>query len=153
MLFFGLDSPGGTPKIYLRTLLYSSSTRGQILQGVFLKVRNPAGEHGFDFWAHGEKGQLTRGSGLYVGQAGIACDHHFLLRDHSEEPCQFIAGNYYIEVFVAIVGRRPTKLMDFTLELPDQIVEQMVWRDAGVFFDWHMDADRYVARLEERPSA
>jgi hypothetical protein len=32
----------------------------------------------FNIWVYGERGKLVRGSGLFVGETGIAADHHFL---------------------------------------------------------------------------
>ena len=72
------DMPRGAPKIFLRTLLFTTGTKGRIVQSMFLRVHQQRGGiYLFDFWGHTEGGKLTPGSGLSVGPTGIACDHHF----------------------------------------------------------------------------
>jgi hypothetical protein len=38
VIFFGPDGLGGTPKIFLRTLLYSTSKRGQMVENMFREI-------------------------------------------------------------------------------------------------------------------
>ena len=41
LVFFGPDGGGGSPKVFLRTLLYSTAKRGQIVENMFLKLQTP----------------------------------------------------------------------------------------------------------------
>jgi hypothetical protein len=67
IVFFGYDmAPRATPKVFLRTLLYSTANRGQIVEGMFAKVRRGGGEQIFGFWGYGETEKLTAGSGSHV---------------------------------------------------------------------------------------
>lgn len=48
--FFGYDIvPHVTPKVFLRTLLYSTAVREQFIEGMFVKVRHDGGERVFSF--------------------------------------------------------------------------------------------------------
>lgn len=71
------EKPLGIPKLFLRTLLYATGSKGLVVENMLLRVHNSYGSHLFDFWGHTEGGKLTLGSGLFVGSTGIAADHHF----------------------------------------------------------------------------
>ena len=78
VVFFGPDGPAGSPKVFLRTLLYSTAKRGQIVENMFVKLRRRQSLQTFNIWVYCD-GPLARGSGLFVGDSGITCNHHFLL--------------------------------------------------------------------------
>jgi hypothetical protein len=90
------------PKIYLRTLLFATAKRGRVIENMYVVlIRDDAVRHHFNIWVYGERHQLVRGSGLFVGEAGIAANHHFLsapdrsefsfLSGRSESSCDFLA--------------------------------------------------------------
>jgi len=78
LVFFGPDGAGGDPKVFLRTLLYSTAKRGQIVENMFVTLRRHESGQTFNIWVYGD-GPLARGSGLFVGESGVTCNHHFLL--------------------------------------------------------------------------
>ena len=92
------------PKIFLRTLLFTTGNKGTVIQSMFLRVHHPGGTFTFDFWGHTEGGKLTLGSGLFVGPTGVACDHHFNPHSGSHD-LLFVPGRYRIEVFAADIRR------------------------------------------------
>jgi hypothetical protein len=57
----------------------------------------------FAVWAFGERNQLVRGSGLFVGETGVEANHHFLI-SKSNEPFQFIPGQYRLDVYAHLLG-------------------------------------------------
>jgi hypothetical protein len=71
------ELPSMRPKIFLRTLLFTTGPKGRAVENMFLNVRQQYGTYLVDIWRHTESGKLTLGSGLFVGQTGIASDHHF----------------------------------------------------------------------------
>ena len=81
VIFFGPDKPteksGGPPKVYLRTLLFSTSKRGRVIQSMHVTLRRNETVQNFNIWVHGDD-KLVRGSGLFVGETGVAANHHFL---------------------------------------------------------------------------
>src|SRR5689334_8746086 len=58
------------PKVFLRTLLRSSSKQGIIIESLFIKLKRKNHSQSFTSWAYGDNG-VVRGSGLYVGEQGV----------------------------------------------------------------------------------
>jgi hypothetical protein len=105
IIFFGFDTvPKPTPKVFLRTLLYSTAIRGQVIEGMYAKVRRNNNERIFSFWGYTETEKLSPGSGLHVSQTGLAANHHFVLSVH-EDDYRFEPGAYEIDVIADVVGR------------------------------------------------
>lgn len=142
------DLPSGEAKIFLRTLLFTTGTKGRVIQSMFLRVHHRGGTYLFDFWGHTEGGKLTLGSGLFVGATGIACDHHFNPRRGSD--FQYIDGAYRIEVFAALVGQRqPTKLMEVGFTVEDWNAAQLSLADITLFLVWNADERGYDQNIEQ----
>ena len=146
VVFFGFDTaPSTTAKIFLRTLLYSTAVRGQVIEGMFAKLHHAGSEQIFSFWGYGETNQLVPGSGLYIGQTGVAVNHHFVLSVH-QAAYEFAKGNYEIEVFVRLVGRKkPIRLSGFKLTLSAEHAGILA-RHGGILFELNPDGRGYVAR-------
>ena len=89
---------GDNPKIFIRTLLYSTADLGQYVQDMFIKVQTNEFSQNFNIWAYGDK-DIVRGSGLFVNKAGVSCYHHFLLPNEVGKFI-FAPGQYKIEIFV-----------------------------------------------------
>ena len=66
IIFFGYDAAPRerTPKIFLRTLLYATSAKGQIVEAMYVKLCRGRSEQIFSFWGYGETNKLTAGGGL-----------------------------------------------------------------------------------------
>src|SRR5579863_8239434 len=64
LVFLGRDGPGNRPKIFLRTLLYSTGSKGWVIDGMYLRVYQRDWSYVFDGWAYGETDKLSPGSGL-----------------------------------------------------------------------------------------
>lgn len=135
IVFFGYDTvPKPTPKVFLRTLLYSTARRGQVVEGMYAKVRHGQDERVFSFWGYGETEKLSAGSGLHVSRAGLAANHHFVLSVH-EDDYIFNSGIYEIEVIADVVGRRkPVALSIIKLSVPDHLAEALQ-KQEGVLFE------------------
>jgi hypothetical protein len=75
VIFFGPDGPpsqGAGVKVFLRTLLYSTAKRAQIVENMYVTLRRGESVQTFNIWVYGEPGSLFRGSGLRVPEDGIA---------------------------------------------------------------------------------
>jgi hypothetical protein len=60
--YFGADaSASPSPKVYLRTLLYTTAKRGKIIESMFVKLRRGESIQTFNIWVYGEN-SLARGS-------------------------------------------------------------------------------------------
>jgi len=150
VVFFGPDGTNGHPKVFLRTLLYSTARRRQIVENIFVKLRRGESVQNFNIWVCGD-GPLARGSGLCVGENGVVCNHHFLLPPQDVN-FEFLAGEYIVETYVSLVGQQKPFLLN-TLRLAVSEREYMTMNsgDAGLYFDWGPDSRHYHSHLDERP--
>jgi len=150
-IFFGPDSrdDSSNPKIYLRTLLFSTSKRGRILESMHVSLSRNQTHQTFNIWVYGEE-KLVRGSGLYVGETGVATNHHFLLpKDNSQ--FTFLVGTYRLEVFAKLLGDfRPVKLFNQMLEVSSEEAQKLTDGGSGLYFDWGPDSSRYHAHVENK---
>ena len=139
VIFFGFDqTPKTTPKVFLRTLLYSTSVRGQIVEGMYAKLHHDGAERVFSFWGYGEADKLTPGSGLYVSKTGIAANHHFVMSMLADD-FEFKPGNYTITVHAHLAHQpNATEIGKYHLPLSDGLVDAL--RDQeGVLFERQID--------------
>lgn len=155
IIFFGPDGStgkgvAGPPKVYLRTLLFSTSKRGRVIQSMHVSLRRNETLQNFNIWFHGDD-KFVRGSGLFVGETGVAANHQFLApRDGNV--FHFIEGRYQLEVFAHLLGDHDAKvLFSQDLEISAEISAQLTAPDAGLYFDWGPDSSRYLTHVETRP--
>jgi hypothetical protein len=153
VIFFGPD--GGTsnrpprPKVFLRTLLFCSAKRGSVIERVHVKLSRGETRQNFNIWVHGDE-KLVRGSGLFVGETGVAANHHFLLPEDAPT-FAFTAGSYSLEVFARILGEKQQRLLfSQTLEITDVVAAALREADAGLYFDWGPDSAKYLSHVDIR---
>lgn len=156
VIFFGPDVPRsrervGKPKIYLRTLLFATSKRGRIVESMHVSLARSEAHQNFNIWVHGESKQLVRGSGLFVGEAGVSANHHFLAPEDAGH-FQWLAGHYRLSVHAKLLGDKSPKIL-FTqeLEITRDLAAQLETPGAGLYFDWGPDSSRYLPHVDQRP--
>lgn len=150
IIFFGPDGLGGSPKVFLRTLLYSTGKRGLLIENMYIKLCRMESVQNFNIWVYGEA-ELVRGSGLYVGENGIAHNHHFLLPKDGTDYI-FLKGKYDIYVYAKIVNRKKQVLLGrYKVTLTDEQENLMRKKEAGVYFDWGPDQQDYQSHVELHP--
>jgi hypothetical protein len=157
IIFFGPDVPLSRdetplPKIYLRTLLFSTSKRGRIIESMHVALSRNETHQNFNVWVYGERKKLVRGSGLFVGETGIAANHHFLTpRDGNS--FRFTEGRYRVDVFAHLLGdKSPTRLFSQVLEVTRELAAALEERTSGLYFDWGPDSSRYLPHIDKRLS-
>jgi hypothetical protein len=150
LIFMARETDDGRYKIFLRTHLFATSPRGRVIENMYVRLRSKVGTYIFDLWGYGEADKLSLGSGLFVGQAGVTYNHHFVLRRNDD--FIFWDGDYHIEVFASVVGNRhPVKLTEIDLLVGGQMAAEMVQiRQLGAFFEWDPEQELYTARVERR---
>ena len=150
VIYFGPDGRvGGPPKIFLRTLLYCTAKRGRIIESMYVKIRRGESVQNFNIWVYGDD-SLARGSGLFVGENGITCNHHFLLPKDGTQ-FDFFPGDYIVEVYTTLVGQSEILLMSkIKLYLSELHSLSMNQQKVGVYFDWGPDSGKYQAHVAER---
>ena len=153
VIFFGPD--GGTPhrsprpKVFLRTLLFSTSKRGSVIESIHVRLSRGEGRQNFNIWVYGDD-KLVRGSGLFVGETGVASNHHFLLPEDAPA-FKFVAGIYILEVFARVLGEKSHRLLFVqTLEVTDGLSKALEEDDCGLYFDWGPDSARYFPHIDRR---
>lgn len=135
IIFFGFDqTPKTTPKVFLRTLLYSTSARGQIVEGMYAKLHHEGMERVFSFWGYGEADKLTPGSGVYISKTGMAANHHFVMSMLADD-FEFKPGDYTITVHAHLAHRpNATEIGRFQLALSDDLAA-VLHDQKGVLFE------------------
>src|SRR5271169_3559963 len=68
VIYFGPDAPRSRnvpppPKVYLRTLLFSTSKRGRVIESMHVTLSRNETRQNFNIWVYGDE-RLVRGSGL-----------------------------------------------------------------------------------------
>jgi len=154
VVFFGPDGgPKGNvpakPKVFLRSLVYCTGKRGHIIESMFVTLRRGETRQTFNIWVYGDK-ELARGSGLFVGDTGIVCNHHFLQPDDGAD-FKFLAGEYQVDVFASIVGFSETiHLSQIMLVIPEGAGSQLQDPEYGIYFDWGPDSKHYHPHVEKK---
>jgi hypothetical protein len=154
-IFFGPDTPrsGGRlalPKVFLRTLLFATSKRGRIIECMHVSLARNETHQTFNIWVYGDE-KLVRGSGLFVGETGIAANHHFLTPDDGNH-FKFSSGRYHLHVYARLLGDRThSPLFVQELEITPDIAAQLEEPGTGIYFDWGPGSARYLPHVEKRP--
>lgn len=153
VIFFGPDTSRhqpSIPKVYLRTLLFSTSKKGRVIESMHVALSRKETHQNFNIWVHGDE-KLVRGSGLYVGETGVAANHHFLA-PRDDNAFQFVEGRYRLDVYAHVLGdRKRTLLFSQTLGILQDIASQLKEPGTGLYFDWGPDSSRYLTHVEKRP--
>jgi hypothetical protein len=155
VIFFGPDAPRvhsetPLPKIFLRTLLFSTSRRGRVIETMHVALSRNETHQNFNIWVYGDD-KLVRGSGLFVAETGVAANHHFLA-PHDAGSFRFSEGHYKLEVFAHLLGADGLKrLFSQTLEVSREVAFSLEEPGTGLYFDWGPDASRYLPHVDKRP--
>lgn len=148
IFFFGWDIGDRTvAKITFRSVLFCTSERGLVLENLYLRVVNQSGSFVFSFWGYDDGKGMVRGSGVYVGETGIAAYHHFT-PGVDDNDFEFVVGEYSVEVWAKIFNSKDAVLLgsySFEVEDDKQIAEALSHSQRGVIWDWMPDNRRYVA--------
>jgi len=153
------EFPGARPKIFLRTCLFTTGTKGRVIENMYLIVHQAGGTCRFDFWGHTEHGKLTLGSGLFVGSTGVASDHHFNPHEYYSNDFLFMDGEYKVDVFATVVGRKKSdRLMSLNFAMNSvQAVElvqiptrefYLLWNPQTRSYDGHVRHDNNPLKNE-----
>lgn len=90
VIYIGVDGANGKtngrPKIHFRSLLYCSAKRGLAIDNLSASLMRGDTVQHFTIWVYGEK-DLSRGSGLFVPDVGVVCNHHFLMSNDDKSFC------------------------------------------------------------------
>lgn len=149
VIFFGPDGVGKDhKKVFIRTLLYSTSDNGKYIQNMFIRLHGGGAVQIFNVWVYDDKG-LVRGSGLFVNKSGIASNHHFLMPKDAAV-IEFLPGDYLLQLFVESVNEKPVKIFEQTLSVSEDQYDKMRSDKIGVYFDWAPDSQTYLSSVDNK---
>ena len=154
VIFFGPDGgrrEGERPrlKVFLRTLLYSTSRRGQTVESMHVNLQRAESKQNFSIWVYGDD-RLARGSGLHVGIDGFACNHHFLLPEDGAD-FRLLPGKYILRVYCKrVTDRDPIRLAQIALGISESHAKALQDENAGIYFDWGPDQQAYDPHIDIR---
>jgi len=123
--------------------------RGRVIESMHVSLARNEAHQTFSIWVYGDD-KLVRGSGLFVGQSGIAANHHFLTpRDGSS--FQFTAGLYRLDVYARLLGdRHPKLLFSQELEIAQHVAISLKETGTGLYFDWGAESLQYLPHVDKR---
>lgn len=148
IIFFGPDGPDSDlKKVFIRTLIYSTSEKGQYIQNMWIRLTRGESTQNFNIWVYDNDG-LVRGSGLFIGKSGIASNHHFLM-PNDKTKYEFLQGDYLMEIFVELVGKKPKKIFEQILILTEAQEAKIKDENVGVYFDWAPNTQSYYASTDK----
>lgn len=156
VIYFGPDKgrPGGRPappKVFLQAMLFSTAQRGRTVESMHATLARSETRQNFSVWVHGgPNGELVRGRGLFVGQNGVATDHHFLTPNEGEG-FKFYAGIYSLTIYAQLLDKsRPLSMFSQQLAISDEIARQLEQPGTGLYFDWGPESQRYLPHVEQK---
>jgi hypothetical protein len=155
VIFFGPDVPrpgkaAAKPKVYLRTLLFATSKRGRVVESMHVSLARSESRQNFNIWVYGEFRELVRGSGLFVGESGVAANHHFLTPDGGPQ-FEWAAGQYQLNVYAKLLGNKQHDLLfSQSLHVAAEVAMELKEPGTGLYFDWGPDSSRYLSHVENR---
>lgn len=144
-------SPGqktSFPKVFIRTLLFATSKRGCVVESIHVSLSRNESYQSFNIWAYGVE-RLERGSGLFVGETGIATNHHFL-PPWGESSFRFIEGRYRLDIFARLTNDKVQKLLfSQDLEISKEEGIELENPNTALYFDWGPDSSRYLTHVKK----
>jgi hypothetical protein len=153
VVFFGPDGSrfdSQKNKVYLRTLLYCTAKRGQVVESLHISLHRNESKQNFNIWVYGDKADLKRGSGLYVPQEGVTFDHHFLLPEDGAN-FSFLSGVYRLVVFAKLVENSTLhELASINLAISEAQAVKLAEPNTGIYFDWGPDQQSYHPHINTK---
>lgn len=144
-----VDKPVPQAKVFLRTLLFSTGKRGQVIENLFLRVSEGTRSEEFSFWGYGDQ-DLVRGSGIFVPEIGVVTYHHFNPL-HTEKLFKFSQGRYTLELIAKVIAKKNLiSLWTIGLDVPAGAYDTSIPRDRAIYFNWSPEEQRYIASIEKR---
>lgn len=146
-----VDEPVPQAKIVMRALLFSSGKRGQVVESLFLRVKEGSRQAEFSYWGYGDK-EHVRGSGLFVPENGVVTYHRFNPINASEF-FLFSAGRYSLSLVAKLVGRkRLVTLWTDYLDVPENVFDATFDQDTEIHFNWSVEKNLYLHSVKRRSS-
>lgn len=152
IFFFGWDkAEDDTPKIMFRSALFSTGSRGNIVESIYLIVNNGLGRFVFPFWGYDDGNGMVRGSGLFVGVSGHIANHHFNPLEDADG-FSYVLGHYSIEIWLKIYNAKADAMVGrYTLSIDgEDAAVDLAHHEGGIMWNWTPTQRRYHASAMRR---
>ena len=147
------DGLGGLQKTVIRSLIYCTSRRGQVIENLYATLSHDGTSTLFGFWSYGENTSTQRGGGLFVGREGVALYHHFVLLSKADS-FAYEPGEYQLEVFAIPLGEKAgRKVAGVRLNITEDFARGLNGKELGMMFNWNPLADSFFVETSRRPQA
>lgn len=142
---------GGWLKIFIRSLLFSTGSKGHVVESIILTLKHNNEIYPFHYWMYGDKEELEIGSGLFVEPTGVAANHHFT-------PTQGIGsksltvGQYEIDIHANILGDNKKHLLQsikFNLG-SDEVDAITKSKHVAVYLRWDLETQSYKTFIDNK---
>lgn len=132
-------------KVFLRTLLFSTSVRGQIVESMHVNVQRGETRQNFSIWVYGERQRIACGAGRRRLQSSLLATGRWrVLRSRAWSVCH----QCFCETRS---GSQPRRLQDVRVSISEIQADQLRGPTCGVYFDWGPDQQAYHSHIEDRP--
>lgn len=139
------------PKIFLRTLLYTTGNKGHVIEAMYLRIHRGEGLQTFNIWGHAERNDISLGSGLRVGSDGVVYNHHFNPPKHAMA-FEFLPGDYRIEIYADLADSGAHVLLSrVLLTITNEQADALKNPNSRLFYEWGPESKTYTAHVETRP--
>jgi hypothetical protein len=116
---------------------------------MYVSISRNESHQNFNIWVYGDE-KLVRGSGLFVGETGVAANHHFLT-PQEDSNFQFSMGRYGLRIYAHLLGdKQSIQLFHQELEISTELAALLKEPGTGLYFDWGPDSSRYIPHAEKR---
>lgn len=147
MIGVGFGGAGKKNQVFVRCMLFTTASRGSVIENMYARVRRGETAQNFSIWVHGQVNNMERGAGLTVTQNGITKNFHFLLRP-DEPDFVLVPGTYIVEIICRVLGSKTETVLSFsTLTITPNLLAH---EQSGIQFDWAPDSDCYVGHAANR---
>jgi hypothetical protein len=136
LVFEGLEK---TPKVVLRSCLYSTGHRGIVIESMVARMTANNQEYALSFWAYTPDNNVPaiRGGGLRADINGVSLYHHFLPLPSTND-VRFSPGRYAVDVSAWIAGRKDeVQLGKYLFNLNAACADALERRVSGAMCDWN----------------
>lgn len=127
--FFGPDTPRNRsepslPKVYLRTLPFSTSKKGRVIESMHAALSRNETHQNFNIWVH-------------ATTSLCAAAAYTLAKPRDNNAFRFDEGRYRLSVYAHLLGdRNATLLFSQTLEISQANAGLLKEPGTGLYFDW-----------------
>jgi hypothetical protein len=140
-----------TPKVFIRSLLYSTSHKGTVVENMRVKVSGCNNSEDFGLWAYGVE-KLLVGSGLFISKEGKDYNHHFVPIAFSSD-FEFSAGEIKLEIYASIARHKKDKLLYSITLLLTKEHEDSFNDGEMIIFNWNSALNKYEACVSKSNTA